>query len=382
MRQGGPGAGQHTKMVNQIRVASNMIGVCEAMLYAYRAGLDLEQVLDTIGGGAAASFSLATYGPRLLKGDLEPGFKIDHFIKDLGIALAEARRMRARPPRPRARRAALRRRAGPRPRAEGAQALLVALASMSAVTLPGTSSSPARGARRCAQPQWRRNGPGWRDVAGLLDVREQGGPSGEKQAPANSGAQDGCTPAGTCGRRRSMPARNWSVSSPLGAHHREPVGRDGDVVGAVEVVVLLEARRRARGRSARVVAPDLAAVHGRRCGPPRPRRRGRRQRRHEPDAPSARPRALALRDRRAPACSSRSVSSSAGSPDRDRAPIAGARNDRAGLGDRREVGAVARSGTRRASATRRREAAAARRRGRPAAGTVEEPCGPSASSVR
>jgi 3-hydroxyisobutyrate dehydrogenase len=90
---GGPGSGQHAKMVNQIAISSGMVALCEAMLYAYESGLDVEQVLDTIGGGAAASFSLQSYGPRLLKGDLEPGFKIDHFVKDLGIALAEARRM-------------------------------------------------------------------------------------------------------------------------------------------------------------------------------------------------------------------------------------------------------------------------------------------------
>jgi 3-hydroxyisobutyrate dehydrogenase len=92
--QGPAGAGQHTKMVNQIAIASGMIGVCEAMLYAQRAGLDVERVIDTIKDGAAGSWSLSNYGPRLLKGDLEPGFKIDHFVKDLGIALAEAKRMR------------------------------------------------------------------------------------------------------------------------------------------------------------------------------------------------------------------------------------------------------------------------------------------------
>jgi 3-hydroxyisobutyrate dehydrogenase len=91
--QGGAGAGQHTKMTNQLAIASGMVSVCEALLYAYRAGLDLEATLETIQGGAAASWSLSNYAPRLLKGDLEPGFKIDHFIKDLGIALAEARRM-------------------------------------------------------------------------------------------------------------------------------------------------------------------------------------------------------------------------------------------------------------------------------------------------
>jgi 3-hydroxyisobutyrate dehydrogenase len=91
--QGGAGAGQHTKMVNQIAIASGMVGVCEALLYAYRAGLDVAKVLDTIGPGAAGSWSLTNYGPRALRGDFEPGFKVDHFIKDLGIALGEARRM-------------------------------------------------------------------------------------------------------------------------------------------------------------------------------------------------------------------------------------------------------------------------------------------------
>jgi 3-hydroxyisobutyrate dehydrogenase len=91
---GGPGSGQHTKMVNQIAIASGMIALCEALLYGHRAGLDLEQTIATIESGAAGSWSLSNYGPRILKGDLEPGFKIDHFVKDLGIALSEARRMK------------------------------------------------------------------------------------------------------------------------------------------------------------------------------------------------------------------------------------------------------------------------------------------------
>lgn len=91
--QGGPGAGQHTKMANQISIVSGMVGMCEALLYAYRAGLDLEGALATINAGAGASWSLENYGPRLLAGDTEPGFKVDHFVKDLGIALDEAERM-------------------------------------------------------------------------------------------------------------------------------------------------------------------------------------------------------------------------------------------------------------------------------------------------
>jgi len=91
--QGGAGSGQNTKMVNQIAISSGMIGVCEALLYAFRAGLDVMKVIETIGTGAAGSWSLSNYGPRAVKGDFEPGFKVDHFIKDLGIALTEARRM-------------------------------------------------------------------------------------------------------------------------------------------------------------------------------------------------------------------------------------------------------------------------------------------------
>jgi 3-hydroxyisobutyrate dehydrogenase len=94
VRQGGPGAGQHTKMVNQILIATGMIGVCEALLYGYRAGLDLEIVLESVAGGAAGSWSLSNYGPRMLAGSFEPGFVVEHFVKDMGIALAEARRMR------------------------------------------------------------------------------------------------------------------------------------------------------------------------------------------------------------------------------------------------------------------------------------------------
>ena len=93
VRQGGPGAGQHTKMVNQILIATGMIGVCEALLYGYRAGLDLETVLESVAGGAAGSWSLSNYGPRMLAGNFDPGFMVEHFVKDMGIALSEAKRM-------------------------------------------------------------------------------------------------------------------------------------------------------------------------------------------------------------------------------------------------------------------------------------------------
>ncbi len=93
VRQGGPGAGQHTKMVNQILIAGNMIGVCESLLYAYRAGLDLETAVQSVASGAAGSWSLSNLGPRIIANNFAPGFFVEHFIKDLGIALAEAKRM-------------------------------------------------------------------------------------------------------------------------------------------------------------------------------------------------------------------------------------------------------------------------------------------------
>ncbi len=93
VRQGGPGAGQHTKMVNQILIAGNMVGLCESLLYGYKAGLDLEMVMQSVSGGAAGSWSLSNLGPRILRNDFSPGFFVEHFIKDLGIALAEAKRM-------------------------------------------------------------------------------------------------------------------------------------------------------------------------------------------------------------------------------------------------------------------------------------------------
>jgi 3-hydroxyisobutyrate dehydrogenase len=93
VRQGGPGAGQHTKMVNQTLIASNMIGVCEGLLYAYKAGLDLETVMQSVASGAAGSWSLSNLGTRMIANNFDPGFFVEHFVKDMGIALSEARRM-------------------------------------------------------------------------------------------------------------------------------------------------------------------------------------------------------------------------------------------------------------------------------------------------
>jgi len=91
---GGPGMGQHTKMSNQIVIAAAMVGVVESLLYARRAGLDLDAVIDIIGKGAASSWCLNQLGRRIVKGDFAPGFYIRHFVKDMGIALLEARRMK------------------------------------------------------------------------------------------------------------------------------------------------------------------------------------------------------------------------------------------------------------------------------------------------
>ncbi len=91
--QGPAGAGQHTKMVNQILIASSMVGLCEALLYARKSGLNPETVLQSVSSGAAGSWSLANLLPRILKEDYSPGFFVDHFVKDLGIVLEEAERM-------------------------------------------------------------------------------------------------------------------------------------------------------------------------------------------------------------------------------------------------------------------------------------------------
>lgn len=90
---GGPGAGQHTKAANQIMIASSMVGTCEGLLYAHKAGLKLDQMIDLLKAGGAGSFTLANLGPRMLKRDFAPGFYVEHFIKDLGIVLEESKRL-------------------------------------------------------------------------------------------------------------------------------------------------------------------------------------------------------------------------------------------------------------------------------------------------
>lgn len=93
VHHGPAGSGQHAKMCNQIVIAGTMIGVCESLLYATSAGLDPERVLLSIGRGAAACWALDNLVPRMMRRDFEPGFYVEHFIKDMGIALKEAQRM-------------------------------------------------------------------------------------------------------------------------------------------------------------------------------------------------------------------------------------------------------------------------------------------------
>ena len=93
VHQGAAGAGQHTKMCNQITIAGTMIGVCEGLFYGYMAGLDLKTMLSSISGGAAACWALSNLAPRILQRDFDPGFFVEHFIKDMGIALGEAEKM-------------------------------------------------------------------------------------------------------------------------------------------------------------------------------------------------------------------------------------------------------------------------------------------------
>lgn len=139
VHQGPAGSGQHTKMVNQILIAGGMVGLCEALLYAHRSGLDPRVVLESVGGGAAGSWSLTHLAPRALDGDFAPGFMVEHFIKDMEIALGEARRMDLALPGlslVHELYLALRAQGGGR---DGTHALIRALASLSAVEWPPES---------------------------------------------------------------------------------------------------------------------------------------------------------------------------------------------------------------------------------------------------
>jgi len=136
VRQGGPGAGQHTKMVNQILIATTMIGACEGLLYARKAGLDPLTVIESVGSGAAGSWTITNLGPRMIQRDFAPGFYVEHFIKDLGIALEEASRLQIALPG-----LALARQLYEAVRAQGharagTQALLLALEKLNAMESP------------------------------------------------------------------------------------------------------------------------------------------------------------------------------------------------------------------------------------------------------
>jgi len=90
---GEAGNGQHAKLCNQIVIASTMVGVCESLLFGYKAGLDLDRLLRSISGGAAACWTLTNIAPRILQRNFDPGFFVEHFVKDMAIVLEESRRM-------------------------------------------------------------------------------------------------------------------------------------------------------------------------------------------------------------------------------------------------------------------------------------------------
>src|SRR4029079_13537878 len=93
VHQGGPGTGQQAKLCNQIVIAGTMIGVCESLLYGFKGGLDLNRMLDSIRAGAAACWTLDNLAPRILQRNFDPGFFVEHFVKDMGLALEESKRM-------------------------------------------------------------------------------------------------------------------------------------------------------------------------------------------------------------------------------------------------------------------------------------------------
>lgn len=141
VHQGGPGRGQHTKMVNQTIIASGMIAVCEAMLYATKARLDLPTVLQSVSSGAAGSWSLSNLAPRMIDNDFDPGFFVEHFIKDMRIALEEAAAMNLALPGLALAHQLYQAVAAQGHAKDGTQALLLALAKMNQVDWKSQSSS-------------------------------------------------------------------------------------------------------------------------------------------------------------------------------------------------------------------------------------------------
>jgi 3-hydroxyisobutyrate dehydrogenase len=146
VRQGGHGAGQHTKLVNQILIAGNMVAMSEGLMYAYRVGLDVDRVLASVASGAAGSWSLSNLAPRAMAGNFAPGFTVDHLVKDLGIALAEAKRAQlALPGLALAEQLYVALQAQGRGR-DGTQALVHAVASLSGLGWPPFPAGPGHGA--------------------------------------------------------------------------------------------------------------------------------------------------------------------------------------------------------------------------------------------
>jgi 3-hydroxyisobutyrate dehydrogenase len=141
VRQGGPGAGQHTKMVNQTLIAGGMVGICEAMLYAVRSGLEPERVLESVSSGAAGSWNLSNLAPRMIAGNFDPGFFIEHFLKDLRIVLDEARKMNIALPGVALAEQLYRVAAAQGHAKSGTHALVLALAEMSKVAWPVKEST-------------------------------------------------------------------------------------------------------------------------------------------------------------------------------------------------------------------------------------------------
>jgi 3-hydroxyisobutyrate dehydrogenase len=140
IRHGGPGAGQHAKIVNQILGSTAMIGVCEALLYAARAGLDLEKVIESIASGAAGSWALSNLGPRIIGGDFAPGFFAEHLVKDLAIALEESRRLGLKLPGIELADRLYRELVAQGHGRKGTQALILALAKLSSLDWPPPSA--------------------------------------------------------------------------------------------------------------------------------------------------------------------------------------------------------------------------------------------------
>ncbi|MFH1022521.1 MAG: NAD(P)-dependent oxidoreductase [Planctomycetota bacterium] len=138
MFHGPAGAGQHAKLVNQTFIAGTMIGLAEGLLYAYKAGLNMNRVMESVASGAAGSWSLSNYAPRVLAGNFEPGFLVEHLIKDLGLVLEECRRMNITLPGVELAHSLYQELARQGHARKGTQSLILALTNLSKVEWPGS----------------------------------------------------------------------------------------------------------------------------------------------------------------------------------------------------------------------------------------------------